>query len=239
VSIDLLAVGAHPDDVELGVGGLIHKSATRGLGVAILDLTRGELATRGSVEERQAEAEEAARRLGVMKRVNAGLSDGCVANTDEQRQAVIQAIRLFRPKVILAPMRQDRHPDHDAAHGLVRDANFLAGLARIETDAPPHRAAHIYYYHPYDEDPGPAGLVIDISEHFEAKLDALRAYGSQFHNPTYEGRDTFVASAAFWDLIQVRAAYWGRRIGVDYGEPLYTAEPIGLDLPPGLGGASS
>jgi len=239
VSVDLLAIGAHPDDVELGVGGLVRKSTSRGLGVAILDLTRGELATRGSVEERQAEAEEAARRLGVAKRVNAGLLDGCIANTDQQRQAVIHRIRSFRPRVIVAPMTPDRHPDHDAAHGLVRDANFLAGLARIKTDTPPHRAAHIYYYHPYDENPGPAGLVIDISEHFEAKLDALRAYGSQFHNPGYEGRETFVASAAFWDLIQLRAAYWGRRIGVGYGEPLYTSEPIGLDLPPGLGDASS
>lgn len=230
---DLLAVGAHPDDVEVGVGGSVAKAARLGKRVAILDLTEGELASRGSVEERREEARAAAKILGVVHRANAALPDGGIANTEAQRKTLIAVLRTLRPRVLLCPMHTDRHPDHDAAHHLLRDANYLAGLARMHTGQPPHRAAHVYYYRVYGET-APPSAVIDISDTFETKLAALRAYKSQLFNPQYEGAATFVSSEAFWNAIAARAAYWGARIGATHGEPIYSDAPIGLPIFPGL-----
>ena len=229
---DVLAVGAHPDDVEVGVGGIVAKLVKQGRRVAILDLTEGELATRGSVDERRTEARAAAAVLGVAHRVNAQLPDGGIANSDTFRQRLIPLLRSLRPAVLLCPMHTDRHPDHDAAHYLVRDANYLAGLARIDTAQQPHRASQVYYYRVYGETTTPSA-VIDISDTFETKRTALRAYTSQLFNPQYDGAATFVSSEAFWNGITARAAYWGSRIGVTHGEPIYSDGPIGLDtLPP-------
>ncbi len=234
MTLDVLAVGAHPDDADLGVGGTIIKLSRRGLRVGILDLTRGELATRGRPEEREAEAREAARLLGAAVREGAGLPDGRVANDPEQREAVIRRIRAWRPKVLLAPMIPDRHPDHAAAHALAKDANFLAGVRKVDTGQEPHRASVIYYYNAYHETGAEPRFVVDITGVFDAKVDALRAFRSQLYNPAYPGEPTWVASEAFWDAIEARAGYWGSRVGVRYGEPFYGDAPLGLDLPPGL-----
>jgi bacillithiol biosynthesis deacetylase BshB1 len=233
--VDVLAVGAHPDDVELGCGGLLHKLAQAGRRVAILDLTRGEMSTRGTVEERGVEAGRAAAILGVAERANAGLPDGGVANTPEQRLAVVAFIRQFRPKLLLTLMTPDRHPDHAATHALVTDANYLSGLARIDTGRFPHRTQHILYFHPYTDFAGAPAFVADISANFEAKLASLRAHASQFHNPGSQEPETFISSKAFWDGIEVRARYWGARIGATYGEPLHADGPVPLDCLPGLG----
>lgn len=230
---DLLVVGAHPDDVEVGVGGIAAKAAKAGKRVAILDLTEGELGSRGSVEERRSEAQAASAALGAILRANAQLPDGGIANCDAQRRKLITHLRNLRAAVLLCPMHTDRHPDHDAAHYLVRDANYLAGLSRIETGQEPHRAAHVYYYRVYGESTPPSAL-IDISDVFETKLAALRAYKSQLFNPQYEGAATFVSSEAFWNSIRVRAEYWGARIGVKYAEPIYSDAPIALTTLPGL-----
>ena len=231
--VDVLAVGAHPDDVELGVGGLILKWAQHGYAVGILDLTRGEMATRGTIEERANEAAEAARILGVVQRENADLPDGAVANTHDQQLRVIPFIRAFRPKIVLATMTPDRHPDHAAAHDLVRDAAYFSGLARIETGHEPYRPPTYYYYHPYTEHTIPP-MIVDVSEEFESKLQALRAHASQFHNPDYGGKPTYISSPGFWESIRTRAAYWGNRINAAYGETLYTGGPLCIGLPPGL-----
>jgi len=230
----VLAVGAHPDDVELGIGGLVHKLTSRGRTVAILDLTRGEMSTRGTPEERAQEAARAADILGVARRENARLPDGALANTPEQRLRVIHSVRLFRPQVLLAPMAGDRHPDHHAAHQLACDAAYLAGLERIDTSQEPYRPPVAYFYHPYYDDAAQPQMIVDVSEDFEAKLKALRAHASQFHNPAYEGAETYISSAGFWESIPVRAAYWGKRIGAAYGEPLCAVRPVAVDLPPGL-----
>jgi len=230
---DLLVVGAHPDDVEVGVGGIAAKAAKAGKRVAILDLTEGELGSRGSVEERRSEAQAASAALGAILRANAQLPDGGIANCDAQRRKLITHLRNLRAAVLLCPMHTDRHPDHDAAHYLVLDANYLAGLSRIETGQEPHRAAHVYYYRVYGESTPPSAL-IDISDVFETKLAALRAYKSQLFNPQYEGTATFVSSEAFWNSIRVRAEYWGARIGVKYAEPIYSDAPIALTTLPGL-----
>lgn len=231
--VDVLAIGAHPDDVEVGIGGLIHKLTTSGHKVGILDLTRGEMGSRGNAAERKQEAAEAARRLGVTRRKNAGLTDGAVSNTAEQQRILIPYIRSFRPKLLLAPMQHDRHPDHHAAHALVRDANYFSGLYRIDTEQEPYRIPIVYHYRVYAER-GTPDFIVDISGHFQAKIHALKAYASQFHNPNYEGPPTYVASEDFWDAVQVKAAYLGSRIGAKHGEALYSDGTLGVDLPPGL-----
>lgn len=231
--IDVVAIGPHPDDVEVGIGGLVHKLVHRGFTVAILDLTAGELGSRGTVAEREKESEDAAEILGVVARKNVGLPDGGIENTDEQRRAIVPFLREWRPSLILAPMDDDRHPDHEAAHGLVRDANYIAGLVKVETRQDPHRAPHLLYYRVY-KDSSPPQCIIDISAHFEKQLEALQAHRSQFHNPDYEGPQTYVSSKAFWESIQARAAYWGAQIGTGYATPLYVTSPIAMDLPPGL-----
>jgi len=238
VNVDVLAVGAHPDDVELGVGGLVHKLSQCGYRVAMLDLTHGEMSTRGTVEERVVEAAQAARILGVLARDNAGLPDGAVANTAEQQRQVIPFLRRYRPRILLAPHVPDRHPDHAAAHALLRDANYLSGLARIETGLPAYRTPQAFFYHPYYESWDAPPVIVDISAHFEAKVASLRAHASQFYNPDYEGAATKISSKEFWDSIETRAAYWGSRAGFRYGEPLFTLEPVGVKLPPGLGPAA-
>lgn len=234
--VDVLAIGAHPDDVELGIGATLHKLTQQGRSVAIIDLTRGEMSSRGTVEERAVEAAEGARVLGVAYRENAGLPDGAVANTTEFQRVVIPFIRKYRPRVLFATMNGDRHPDHHAAHHLVRDAAYFSGLAKIDTGHEPFRPNLVYYFHPY-YDAGLPQLIVDVSEHFEAKLASLRAHASQFHNPAYQGRATHISSAEFWDSIQTRAAHWGARIGARFGEALYTEGPLGVAVPPGLEGS--
>lgn len=233
MSVDVLAIGAHPDDVEAGAGGIVITLAHQGYRVAVLDLSRGELASRGSVAERDEETRQAARILGVAERLNAGLPDGGIANTPEQRAVVVRHIRHFQPRIILAPMNSDRHPDHNAAHDLVHDANFLAGLTQFDAPPPPNRADIVYGYRVHGASAVPE-IVIDISEAFEQKMEAMAAYRSQFHNPDYDGPSTYVASKEFWDSVRARASYWGHRIGVEYGEPLFAPLPIGLTKPPGL-----
>lgn len=231
MSLDFLVIGPHPDDAEIGAGGTLALLAKRGLKTGILDLTLGELSTRGTVEERAEEAANAARALGVNTRENAGLPDGGLANTPEQRLVIIDLIRRLRPRVLVVPQAPDRHPDHTAAHTLCEEANFLAGLAKIKTEHAPHRAETVLFYHPYAQQESMPAFVQDISETFEAKLAALRCYQSQFHNPGYGGAQTFVSSPAFWEGISARAAYWGARIGVHHGEPFYARGPLALDIP--------
>lgn len=231
---DLLAIGAHPDDAELGVGGQLYKAHKHGLRTAILDLTRGEMASRGTPEGREVEAANAAATLGVQHRANLGLPDAQVSNCESQRLELIRHIRALRPRVILAPMRPDRHPDHEAAHDLVRAANFYSGLARIDTDQPAYRAPAVYFYHAYFTSAEPPAFVVDISGYFDKKLEALSAHVSQFFNPGAGGAETYVSTEAFWEDIRNRAAFWGSQVGVRYGEPLYHLGPVGLNLPFGL-----
>lgn len=233
--VDVLAVGAHPDDVELGIGGILHKLGQHGFAVGILDLTCGEMSTRGTIEERTIEAGNAAQILGVARRENAAIPDGAVANTHDLQSRVIPFIRSFRPKMLILPMADDRHPDHRAAYHLARDAAFFSGLARIETDQEPYRPQFVYFYHPYYESSAPPQMVVDITGSFDAKLAALRAHATQFYNPERPGAPTFISSQAFWESIRIRDAYWGNRVGATYGEPLYSEGPVGVSLPPGLG----
>ena len=234
MNVDVLAVGAHSDDVEIGIAGIVYKLTQQGHSVAILDLTRAEMSTRGNPEERVGEAEDAAKILGVKTRENVGLPDAGLENNAAQQRKIIPFIQSFRPKILLAPMREDRHPDHNVAHALLRDAAYFSGLSKISTGHPTYRPDRVYYYHPYYEGAQQPHMIIDISEHFEKKIEALKAYKSQFHNPDYQGEETYISSLEFWKSIEIAARYWGKRIGVDYGEPLFSDEPLKLSTLPGL-----
>lgn len=232
--VHVLAIGAHPDDVELGCGGLLARLVDLGKRVAILDLTRGELSSRGTVEERQIEAENAAAILGLCARENAGLPDGGLCNIPDQRRAIIPFIRKYRPRVVLTLMVPDRHPDHAATHELAKEACFLSGLRRIETGQPPHRPEKIFYFHPYlDMDMNPF-TIVNISGYFQKKLDSIAAHRSQFYNPDYEGAGTYISSPEFWESIEIRARFWGNRVGVSHGEAIYADSPILSSTLPGL-----
>ena len=233
MSCDVLAIGPHPDDVDIGIGGTVALCTAAGLDVQILDLTQGELGSRGTPEERQKEAQAAAKILGVSKRHTLGLPDGAIANAPAQRMSVVQQIRAIRPHTVLAPYVHDKHPDHDAAHYLVRDAAQLAGLAKIKTDNDRFRPARMLYYRVYGDTDYPAA-VMDITSTWEQKKRAMGAHASQVYNPEYEGEATGVSSLRFWESIEARARYWGNAIGADFGEPLYSIGPIALTGLPGM-----
>lgn len=233
-TVDVLAIGAHPDDVELACGGLLINLVHQGKRVAVLDLTRGEMGSRGDAEQRAKEAEASAQIMGIHIREDAELPDSRLANTSAQQRIIIPYIRKYRPAIICALMAPDRHPDHAAAHALSRDANYYSGLSRIETGQEPYRTPRIYYFYPYAELAGAPPCIVDVSEVFETKMKALQAYESQFHNPHYPGPATQISSEEFWEGIKTRARYWGGRIGVEFGEPLYTDTPLCLTTLPGL-----
>ncbi len=225
---DILAFGAHPDDVEIGCGGTLYKLAQRGYKIGIIDLTEGELGTRGTVTERYQEAEEAARLLSVVFRKNLKIPDGGIAGTPEQRARVIEVLRKFCPKVVFAPYPDDRHPDHIHAGNLIREACFYAGVRKVNPGKnPPHRPAKLLYYM-ISRDFGPT-FYVDISEQFATKLHAIRAYRSQFYNPEYEGEETFISSKNYLDSLETRARYFGWRVGVEFAEAFWMKEPLLLD----------
>ncbi len=230
---DVLVVGAHPDDVEIGLGGTVAKLCRAGYRVVILDLTRGESGTRGSAEERAAEATRASEILGVAARENAGLPDGGLANTLEQRRVVATFIRKYAPRILIAPMDNDKHPDHNAAHELVRDSNYLAGVGGFQASYDRYRTKWVYYYRVYVDAESPH-LVLDISPEMETKLQALRAYVSQFYNPDYRGETTYISTPEFWEAIKARAMLLGARIQVQYAEGLYIKDPVAITTLPGL-----
>ncbi|MCX8064822.1 MAG: bacillithiol biosynthesis deacetylase BshB1 [Candidatus Hydrogenedentes bacterium] len=228
IKLDILAFGAHPDDVELGIGGTIAKLAQKGLIVGIIDLTQGEMSSRGTVDERKTEAHNAGKILNVHIRENLRLPDAQISSSWEQKIEVIKVIREYTPQLIIAPMKDDKHPDHHNAHFLIREANYFSGLHKVNTgEQAPYRCPTLIYYYPYYEISFPH-LLIDISEHFENKLSALKAYKSQFFNPDYDAPETFISSERFWKSIKERCAYWGSKINKEYAEALYLLEPINI-----------
>ncbi len=236
-AVDVLAFGAHPDDVELWCGGTVCTLTQSGYAVGIVDLTRGELGSRGSAPLRQKEAEEASRVMSIASRLNLGIPDGNIENNVENRRRVIRAIRASRPGIILVGSPVCRHPDHAAATELVTSAAFYSGLGKIETrDADgakqdPFRPDHILHY--MQALPFEPTFVVDVSDVWDARMDAIRAYGSQFFNLEYvaeEGEpETFVSTDAFLKWIEARARSLGYPIGASFGEGLlYRNGPVGV-----------
>lgn len=226
-SVDLLAIAAHRDDAELTCGGTLAKAATAGHRVAIVDLTHGEMGTRGSAELRAAEAERAARTLGVALRKNAGLRDAHLQNDEASRGVLVRLIRELRPRVVILPFPIGRHPDHRIASELGRDACYLAGLAKY-APAPgsePHRPFKILYALAYREDPVKPSFVVDISDTFETKMAAIRCYASQFDDAIAAG-EIFPTGQDLYELIRVQSAHYGSLIRKPYGEPYFTNETV-------------
>lgn len=227
-TVDVLAIAAHRDDIELTCGGTLLKAAAQGQRTAIVDLTQGEMGTRGTAELRAAEASRAAEILCVAARVNLGLPDAGIINTPEHRARLVRVIRQFQPRVVIAPSITGRHPDHRVSAELVTDACFLSGLAKIEPDVPRFRPFKLLHSLTYREDPVKPTFVVDISEEFERKLLAIRAYASQFDGVTQAG-EAFPNGEPLYDIVRHQAAHYGSLIRVRYGEPFHTAETMRVD----------
>ena len=231
--VDVLAIAAHRDDVELTCGGALIAAADRGRTTAIIDLTAGEAGTRGSAAVRANEAERAGRILGVASRETLGLPDAALVNTPETRALLATAIRRLRPRVVIAPAPRGRHPDHRVASQLVRDACFVAGLAKVAADVPPYRPHKVIHCISYREDHVKPTFVVDISAQFERKLEAIQCYGSQFDGLTQAG-EVYPNGEPLYALIRHHAAVCGGLIRVQYGEPYWTAETMRVDDVAGL-----
>lgn len=225
MSVDILAIAAHRDDVELTCGGTLLRAKDQGHRTGILDLTAGETGTRGSAELRAEEATAAAEVLGVAERRNAGLPDAHLANTDPMRRAVVEQIRHFAPRVVILPFPVGRHPDHRVASELGRDACFLAGLARYDADGEPHRPHKILYALAYREDPVKPSFVVDISDQFDRKMEAIRCYRSQFEGAKAAG-EIFPTGQDLYSLVTTQSAHYGSLIRRRYGEPFFTHETM-------------
>lgn len=219
--LHILAIAVHPDDIELGCAGTLIKHAKKGQKTGIIDLTRGELGTRGTPELRLQEAAEAAKVMGVVVRENAGMEDGFFRNDKEHQLKLVQYIRRFQPDIVLTNATQDRHPDHGRAGQLVSDACFLSGLRKVETEYEgeqqaawrPKRVFHMIQDRFMKPD-----FVVDVSDSFQCKMDAVRCYKSQFHDPGSDEPLTYIATQDFLQQIESRSALLGKRIGVKYGE---------------------
>lgn len=234
MKLDILAIGVHPDDVELGCSGTILNEIKLGKKVGVLDLTQGELGTRGTIETRYAEASAAAIIMGIQVRDNLKMRDGFFRNDEEHQLQLIKAIRKYQPEIVIGNILDDRHPDHGRAGHLIADACFLSGLVKIETTDEngnnqlrwrPKQVMHYLqdWYHEPD-------LLIDISDVFEQRMKAIEAYNTQFHTNNSEkgGTQTYISSPDFLEAVIGRARLLGKRIGVKYAEGFVMEKKIGI-----------
>jgi bacillithiol biosynthesis deacetylase BshB1 len=227
--VDILAFSPHPDDVDLGCGGTLAALARRGRSFGIVDLTRGEMGTRGTPEIRESEAREAARILGARFRETLDLGDGDLRTDRAAELRVVEAVRRARPRLILAPLPADRHPDHARAGRLVPEAAWYAGLAKLETGLPPHRPDQVIFYAAYVF--APPTFLVDVSASFATKIAALRAYRSQFFDENSSEPETYVSSKGFFDGIEARSRALGRIANVEYAEGFVSNVPPTLADP--------
>ena len=228
MSVDVLAIAAHRDDVELTCAGTLIRASDQGYRTGILDLTAGETGSRGSASLRAEEAERAARVMGVSDRRNAGLPDAHLANTDETRRIVVEQIRYFRPRVVILPFPVGRHPDHRVSSELGRDACYLAGLTRYNAPGEPHRPHKLLYALSYREDPVKPTFVVDITDQFNRKMEAIRCYASQFDGALNAG-EIFPTGQDLYGLIETQSAHYGSLIRTRFGEPFFTHETVRID----------
>ena len=234
MKLDILAIGVHPDDVELGCSGTLINEINAGKIVGILDLTQGELGTRGTVETRYREAANASSIIGASVRENLKMRDGFFKNDESHQMQLIQAIRKYQPEIVIGNILHDRHPDHGRAGHLISEVCFLSGLSQIQTKneqgqlqekwRPKYFLQYLQdYYHEPD-------LLIDISEVWEQRMNSIKAYSTQFHTDTgnAEGPQTYISTPDFLDSVIARARMLGKRIGVKYAEGFVTEKKIGI-----------
>ena len=230
--LDFLAFGAHPDDVELGCGATIAKLVSQGKKVGIVDLTRGELGTRGSAEIRTKETNEASKILGISLRENMDFKDGFFRNDEEHQLKIIQVIRKYQPDFVFCNAPDDRHIDHPKGSQLIVEASFLSGLTKINTDdssgnaQKQWRPKNIYHYIQWKNlDPD---FIFDVSGFHNTKIDAVKCYSSQFYDPKSKEPETPISTKNFMDFVQSRANDFGRLIGVEHGEGFISNRKLGF-----------
>ena len=232
MKLDILVLAAHPDDAEISCAGTIASHVAMGRKVGIVDFTKGELGTRGTVEIRAKEAAASAAILGVSVRENLGLKDGFFQNDPTHQLAVVRAIRKYQPSIVLANAIHDRHIDHGKGAALAHDACFLSGLIRIETlddegkKQAPWRPAAVYHYIQslYIE----PDFIVDVSDYWHIKMEALKAFRSQFYDPQSDETETYISSPSFMKMVEARAIDWGHAIGTKYGEGFTTRRYPGV-----------
>jgi bacillithiol biosynthesis deacetylase BshB1 len=233
MKLDVLIFAAHPDDAELSMGGTIARFVSIGLNVGVVDLTKGEMSTRGNTKIRAKETQAASKILSLKARVNLNLQDGNIFISQNALKKVIGLIRKYEPKIVFAPYFNDRHPDHIDASSLIKRAVFTSGLEKFATSLNgkaqrPFRPKKIFYYmQTFLFQPS---VIVDISEHFETKMKAVLAFKSQFHNPSLKKEDTFISRPEFLEYVEARAEFYGFQIGKKYGEPFYCEEAIEYDF---------
>jgi len=216
MELDILVFGAHPDDVELGCAGTIIKEVQKGKKVGIIDLTRGELGTRGTKRTRDAETEEATNIMGVAMRENMNFKDGFFKDDEQHKIALIKKIRQYQPKIVITNAVSDRHPDHVRGSHITVDACFLSGLEKIDTGQEVWRPDAIYHYIQFNN--LTADIVVDITNQIKLKLLAVKAYSTQFYNPDSKESNTIISSQGFLDSVSYRAKDLGRQSGCEYAE---------------------
>jgi len=229
--LDILAFGAHPDDVELGCAGTLLGAVAEGKKVGVIDLTKGELGTRGTVEQRLKEAQMASQILGISVRENLGMADGFFENNKEHQLLIIQTIRRFQPSIIFCNAPEDRHPDHGRAAQLVEDAAFLAGLSKVETTyngiaQSAWRPTQVFHY--IQSRSLTPNFVVDISAQMDKKMESILAHSSQFYDPNSKEPETFISGTAFLEFVKGRAKELGQQIGVQYAEGFITKKMLGI-----------
>ncbi len=232
LKLDILVLASHPDDAELGCGGTIAKHIALGNRVGVIDFTRGELGTRGTVQTRDAEALQSSKILGLSIRENLNFRDGFFQNDEAHQIEVARVIRKYQPEIVLANAVYDRHPDHGKGAGLSFDSCFIAGLAKVETsDAGtkqlPWRPKALYHF--IQSQYIQPDFIVDISEHWEKKMDAIRAFKTQFYDPQSKEPETYISNPLFMNLLESRAQEFGHAIGVKFGEGFTVRRSIGVD----------
>lgn len=229
IRIDALAFSPHPDDAEMGCGGLLLKLKDKGYRTGIIDLTRAELSTNGNLKTREEEIKEASKILGLDIRENLGLEDANIKNDYDSRLKVISAIRKYRPGLALIPFWRDRHPDHENSYKLLKDAIFISGLKKFKTGLDSYRPdVVINYMLHYEFKPS---FIVDISKYYNKKFSAVAAYKSQFYSDVAKKVMTHIASKYFFDIINSRHQCSGLKIMSEYGEPYYIESDIKIDDP--------
>jgi bacillithiol biosynthesis deacetylase BshB1 len=226
-TVDLIFFGAHPDDVELSSGGTIAKLVKDGMRVGIVDLTRGEMGTRGTPQTRKREAQASARILGASFRQQLDFQDGNLQTGREQELEIIEVLRQRKPKLVIAPWPDDRHPDHSRTGRIVTEASFYAGLRALETADAAHRPQTVLYY--LQNYMLPPSFVVDVTKTWKTKMRAVAAFKSQFHDPKSKEPQTFISDPKFLGMIEARGRHFGALIGVEYGEAYVTKQPPRVD----------
>lgn len=233
MKLDILVLAAHPDDAEMSCGGTLAREIANGKKVGIVDLTRGELGTRGTPEIRLQEAAEAGRILGISARENLGFRDGFFVNDEAHQLKVVEVIRRYQPDLLIANAIDDRHPDHGKGAALAESAHFLSGLRRIGTFEPdgtpqqPWRARQVFHY--IQDRYIKPDIVVDISGFWEKKVESVQAYRSQFYNPESDEPTSYISSKAFFDFLIARWRETGHQIGAEFGEGFTSYRQLGTD----------